>query len=307
MSTTPPRRPLIPVRYCGRDFSAQELEAIRDIIDSPEKPNRAAIAKAVCQRLNWRKLDGGLKVMSCSVALKRMEADGWLNLPPPLHPGPTPGKGPVLTAASDPQPPVEGRRGDFGPLELRLVTPPKQSRLWNELIARYNYAEYCRLAGAQLRYLVYADGRLLAALGFGAAAWSVYDRDAFIGWSTEQRMSRLHLVVNLARFLICPWVRVKFLASSILAQAARQLPRDWEARYRYRPVLLESFVECDRFHGTCFRAANWTWVGETVGRGKRDWLHHRPTTSFKSIWAYPLDARFRQVLCAADRPPTGCL
>ena len=114
--------------------------------------------------------------------------------------------------------------------------------------------------------------------------------------------TRLHLVVNLARFLICPWVRVKFLASSILAQAARQLPGAWEARYRYRPVVLESFIEGDRFDGTCYRAANWTCVGETVGRGKRDRLHNRPTTSFKSVWVFPLNTQFRQVLCAPAQP-----
>ena len=271
MNTLPPQPRVLSVRYCGRDFTFQDLEDIGAIIASPERPHRSAIAQAVCRRFNWLKPDGGLKVM----ALKRMQADGWIDLPAPLNPGPTPGKEPVLTAASDSQPVVEGVRGGLGPVELRQVRQPEQSRLWNELIARYHYAGYCRLAGAQLRYLAYADGRLLAALGFGAAAWSVYDRDAFIGWSAEQRATRLHLVVNLARFLICPWVRVKFLASSILAQAARQIPRDWETRYRYRPVLLETFVECDRFDGTCFRAANWTCVGETVGRGKRDRLHNR--------------------------------
>jgi hypothetical protein len=296
---------MLSVRYCGRNFTLQDLEDIRAIIAVPEKPPRSAIAEAVCRRLHWLKPDGGLKVMSCSVALQRMHADGWIDLPPPRHRGPTPHKAPLLTAASAPQPPLEGTRGDLGPLELRLVREPRQSRLWHELIARYHDAGPCRLAGAQLRYLVYADGRLLAALGFGAAAWRVYDRDAFIGWSDEQRATRLHLVVHLARFLICPWVKVKFLASSILAQAARQLPRDWQARYAYRIQLLETFVACDRFGGTSFRAANWTCVGETVGRGKRDRLHHQPTTSFKSVWVYPLDPRFRQVLCAPDHPAGG--
>jgi hypothetical protein len=293
---------MLSVRYCGRDFTLGDIEDIRAIIASPEKPCRTAIAEAVCRRFNWLKLDGGLKVMSCSVALKRMAADGWIDLPPPLHRGPSPAKAPVLTAASDPQPALEGVRGDLGPLEFRRVRQPKESRLWHELIARYHYAGYCRLAGAQMRYLVYADDRLLAALGFGAAAWRVYDRDAFIGWSDEQRAARLHLVVNLARFLICPWVRIKFLASSILAQAARQLPRAWAAQYHFHPVLLETFVESDRFDGTCYRAANWTCVGETMGRGKRDRIHNRPTTSFKSVWVFPLNPLFRQVLCAPDHP-----
>ena len=222
---TPSEPQALSVRYCGRDFTQQDIEDIRAIIASPESPHRAAIAQAVCQRFNWLKPDGGLKVVSCSVVLKRMQADGLIALPPPRRPGTPPPKAPSLTAASDPQPLLEGVRGDLGPLELRQVRQPAESRLWHELIVRYHYAGYCRLAGAQIRYLVYADGRLLAALGFGAAAWRVYDRDAFIGWSDDQRAARLHLVANLARFLICPWVRVKFLASSMSPANSRGIGR----------------------------------------------------------------------------------
>ena len=190
MSTAGPRTQMLSVRYCGRDFTLGDIEVIRTIIASPEKPHRTAIAEAICRRFNWLKPDGGLKVMSCSVALRRMAADGWIKLPPPLHPGPSPAKAPVLTTASDPQPALGGVRGDLGPLDFRWVRQPRESRLWRELIARYHYAGYCRLAGAQMRYLVYADDRLLAAPGFGAAAWRVYDRDAFIGWTDEQRATR---------------------------------------------------------------------------------------------------------------------
>ncbi len=298
---------MLSVRFCGRDFTLHEIEEIRRIIGGPDKPHRSAIARAVCERFHWVKADGGLKVVSCSVALNRMDARGWITLPPPRSPAPRPGPV-VLTPASDPGPRIEGMRGALGPLEFRQVRGAAQSRLWNELMVRYHYAGYCRLAGAQLRYLVYADDTLLAALGFGAAAWSTFDRDAFIGWSPQQRATRLHLVVNLARFLICPWVRVKFLASSLLGQVARTLPTDWASRYRYTPQLLETFVECDRFSGTSLRAANWICVGETVGRGKMDRQHNGPVTSFKSIWVYPLAPRFREVLCAPDlqaaTPPT---
>jgi len=294
---------MLSVRYCARDFTLLELEEIRRIIAAPERPNRAAIARAVCERFGWRKPDGGLKTMSCSVALRRMQADGLIELPAPQHAAPPLPRPPVVTAATDPGPVLEGTRGALGPLELRQVQGTAQSRFWNELIARYHYAGYHRLPGAQLRYLVYADGRLLAALGFGAAAWRLYDRDAFIGWDDEQRVAHLHLVVNLARFLICPWIRVKFLASSLLGQVARVLPRHWEERYCYRPQLLETCVECDRFAATSLRAANWTYVGETMGRGKIDRKNNGPVTSFKSIWVRPLDPLFRQRLCAPLRPP----
>jgi len=303
MNTLAPAQQTLSVRYCARDFTLSDLATIRTIIASPQNRTRAAIARAVCRDFNWLKPDGGLKTMSCTVALLRMQADGLIELPPPAHPAPPAPRPPEFTAASDPGPVLMGSRGDLGPLELVRVARPAQSRLWHELISRHHYAGYCRLAGAQLRYLVYADGRLLAALGFGAAAWSVFDRDEFIGWTPQQREARLHLIVNNARLLILPWVKVRFLASSLLGAVARQLPDDWEAIYRYRPLLLETFVECDRFAGTSYRAANWRCVGETVGRGKLDRLHNRPTTSFKSVWVYPLHRHFREILRGEFPPP----
>jgi hypothetical protein len=113
------------------------------------------------------------------------------------------------------------------------------------------------MPGAQLRYLIHADGQLIALLGFGATAWQTTPRDRYIGWSYEQRQANLHLIVNNARFLILPWVQSKNLASMILAMAAKRLPDDWEAAYAYRPVLMETFVERPRFKGTCYKAANW--------------------------------------------------
>lgn len=287
--------PAAGVRYCGRIFTPAELEEIRAICSSPDFPSRRAIAREVCRRLDWRKPDGGLKDMSCRVALLRMQADGHIALPPACHRAPQPWRL-VCTPEADPRPVRSGTRGELGPITLRPVGTARQSALWNELIARYHYIGYTPLPGAQLRYLAYAGSELLAALGFGAAAWRVWDRDAFLGWDDEQRQRHLHLVVNLARFLILPWIRVRYLASSLLAQAARQLPGDWQRRYGYRPVLLETFVECDRFRATCLRAANWTYVGETMGRGKRDRRNNGPTTTFKSVWCYPLDRRFREIL-----------
>jgi hypothetical protein len=183
-------------------------------------------------------------------------------------------------------------------IDLRPVAgSDDDSRLWNELVQRYHYLGYTPLPGAQMRYLVRAGGSLLAALGFGAAAWKVAPRDAFIGWTPDQRQRNLHLVVNNARFLILPWVHAPHLASCILARAARQLPRDWRARYGYAPVLLETFVERDRFRGTCYRAANWTHVGATQGRSKLD-TFRRLSVPVKDVFLYPLHRHFRRDLCA---------
>lgn len=285
------------LRYCAREFTGAEIEEIRAIITSGEYPTRSAISREVCRRLNWYKPDGGPKQVSCSVALLRMQRDGLVDLPPPTRVASRPGI-PTFTDASDPGPLLEGTRGDLGPLRLIRVARPTDSRLWNEVIARHHYLGYRPLAGAQLRYLVYAGQRLVAALGFGAAAWRILDRDDFIGWDDAQRVARLPLVVNNARFLIMPSIKVRFLASSLLAQIARQLPDDWERVYCYRPLLLETFVECDRFAGTSYRAANWIFIGETTGRGKLDRHNNRTTKTYKSIWLHPLDRRFREMLCA---------
>jgi hypothetical protein len=176
--------------------------------------------------------------------------------------------------------------------------------LWNELIERHHYLRYKPLPGAQLRYLVFSDSHLLAALGFGASAWKVAPRDRWIGWSAEERSHNLHLVVNNARYLILPWIRSPNLASRILAGVARQLPGDWESRYHYQPVLLETFVERERFQGTCYRAANWIHVGHTQGRGKLDRWTQR-LLPVKEIFLYPLRRDFRRRLCSHSCPHQG--
>jgi hypothetical protein len=150
--------------------------------------------------------------------------------------------------------------------------------------------------GAQLRYLVYCTQQQpIALLGFGAAAWMCAPRDRYIGWSHEQRRQHLHLIVNNARFLILPWVRSKHLASMILAQAARMLPADWQEVYGYRPVLLETFVETPRFKGTCYKAANWTYLGHTKGRGKLG-PAGKQSVPIKDLWVCPLNRCFRESL-----------
>ena len=180
-------------------------------------------------------------------------------------------------------------------LHLEPVLSRPDSTLWNEYIDRYHYLGYKPLPGAQLRYFACSESRILALLGFGAAAWKTAPRDRFIGWRPSERERNLQLIVNNARFLILPWVESKNLASKLLAMAARQLPEDWHDRYAYRPVLLETFVDTGRFTGACYKAANWIHVGQTQGRGKldRDRKADLPT---KSIWLYPLSKHFRRSL-----------
>jgi hypothetical protein len=282
-------------RYCGRIFTVEEIEQIRCLIASHPKDHRAELSRLVCDELRWLRPDGRRKDMSCRVAMLRMENDGLIKLPAPLKGNGNGHNRPRLTAASEPQEPVTGSVGSLRELSLRPVETSEQSTLWNELIERYHYLGYKPLPGAQLRYLVFTGDNLIAALGFGAAAWRVAPRDRFIGWTDEQRERNLHLVVGNARFLILPWITVRNLASRILATVAKQLPKDWHARYGFRPVLLETFVQRERFRGTCYRAANWIYVGQTQGRGKLDRKKLR-LLPVKDIYLRPLHRRFRKDL-----------
>ena len=287
-------------RYYGRLFSADDLAIVAAIIaDRSVYPTRAAIGREVCSRLQWLQPDGRLKEMTCSLVLRAMERDGLLTLPPPVRPGTRPGPV-VITAASDRQPRITGSRRDLGPLLLRPVADKAEVALWRELIARWHYLGFRAHGGAQLRYLAWdAQGRLLAAMEFSASAWKLGARDRLIGWNTDQRMARLHLVVDQSTFLILPWVKVRFLASSLLAQAARRLPADWTARYTYAPVLIESFVDSHRFFGTSYRAAGWRCLGETTGRGRND-RYHRRTHRLPTQWIFirPLRPDYRALLRA---------
>jgi hypothetical protein len=283
------------VRYCGRLFTSKEIDRIRQLIASDHKLNRVQLSRIVCDEFGWLRPNGGSKEMSCRVAMLRMERDGLITLPPPQKGNGNGRTRPRLTSASEPQEAISLPAGTLGKLLFRPVNTRDDSKLWNELIERYHYLGYKPLPGAQIRYLVFGNSHLLAALGFGAAAWTVAPRERFIGWTNQQRQSNLHLVVNNARFLILPWVTSHNLASRILAGIARQLPQDWRERYSYKPVLLESFVEQKRFRGTCYRAANWIHVGQTQGRGKLD-RQNRYSLPVKDIFLYPLDKHFRQAL-----------
>jgi len=282
--------------YCGREFSAEDIQAIRNLIEHHPGMRRAALSRKLCELLDWTQPNGQLKDMSCRVALLRMQADGLITLPPsrmrrarsrPHFPP---------TAATEPQATLQRPVHELPPLTLRPLTHTAASRLWNEYIQRYHYLGYTPLSGSQLRYNVFAGDQLVALLSFGASAWKLASRERFIGWQEPQRRKNLQLVVNNARFLILPWIQSKGLASKILALAARQLPHDWHHRYGYRPVLLETFVESPRHRGTCYKAANWIHVGQTTGRGKKCPVHEA-IVPVKDIWLYPLRQDFQTVLC----------
>lgn len=282
------------IRYCGRNFSEQELGQMRKLIAEDAGRTRAELSRLTCRMLDWYKPDGGLKDMSCRVAMLRMAEDGLITLPPPRR-KPPPRQKLSFTEQTDPQPAILRPVHELAAIQLCPVVTRDHSRLWNEYIQRYHYLGHKPLPGAQLRYFITLDEQIIAALGFGAAAWQTAPRDQFIGWSHEQRQRNLPLVVNNARFLIMPWVKSKNLASTILSMIARRLPTQWEERYGIRPVLLESFVDTERFAGTCYKAANWIYVGKTKGRGKLG-PAGKQSVPIKDLWLYPLNRQFRNHL-----------
>ena len=282
------------IRYCGRDFSKQELALIRKLISENPSASRAVLSRLTCQALDWYKIDGGLKEMSCRVAMLRMHDDGLIKLPAPRHRY-CPANNVQFTSATAPKSKIKKPVHALLSVQLRIVRGRQQSRLWNEYIHRYHYLGYKPLPGAQLRYFVISENNIIALLGFGASAWQCAPRDKYIGWTHDQRKKKLQYIVNNARFLILPWVKCKNLASKILSLASHRLSRDWQDHYGYQPVLLETFVERDRFAGTCYKAANWVLVGQTKGRGKLG-PAGKISVPIKDLWLYPLERNFRHEL-----------
>jgi hypothetical protein len=283
--------------FCGRTFSPSELDLMRQLARECSGLGVTEIARTVCELLEWTRPRGGLKNHECRQLLERLQAEGFLQLPEVRKLG---GRGPRRVDASGacPEPaPVACAASDCEPLELALVEGSVESRRWREQMERYHYLG-CRVPfGAHLRYWVRQRQQELACVLWTSPAWKMQARDAWIGWSDEQRRRNLQSIVNNGRFLVLPWVRVKGLASKILALSARHIPRDWEIRYGYRPLLLETLVDAARFRGTCYRAANWIHVGQTAGRGRMDREHKAHGQAVKDIYVYPLVRDARQRLC----------
>jgi hypothetical protein len=291
------------VSFCGRVLTAAELNLIRQIIADFPCLSQAELAHTICELLQWRRPNGKLKSPECVEWLQHLQQQHWLPELPELRV--TKPRGAHRFQAhpqSDPQSPVRGRLADYQPLRLQLITDLADRRLFQQYIQRYHPLGYRVPYGAQLRYFVRGcppSAPVLACLLFTSAAWKMAPRDAWIGWSEQARCANLPRLVNNGRFLILPWVAVPHLASHILALAARQLPTDWRKAYAVEPLLLETLVDRP-YTGTCYRAANWIYVGQTQGRGRMD---RTVQGSCKDILLYPLAAQWRARLCQLPPAP----
>lgn len=283
---------------CGRFFTQQELQEIQDIIRLFSKLSQTELAKTICEMLSWVAPNGKYKLESCRELLKKLESREWISLPEKRHERSPRKAPPQYQLQIEAEPEIKGMLSDLGSIELEPVASQQDTRLWNEYVDRYHMLGYKRPFGAHQRYFIWSTGsekRRLGCMLFSASAWALASRDAWIGWSKEDRSQRLHRIVNNTRFLIFPWVHVKNLASKALSLAAKRIRSDWQERYGFEPVLLETFVDIELYKGTCYQAANWVKIGLTTGRGRMD-RHNQHLSSPKQIYLYPLHPDFRVYL-----------
>ena len=287
----------------GRWLAVEDLEALQRLMAEHPHWSRRRLSIALCEALNWRTASGQLKDMSARLLLNKLSERGFIELPPRQSVGGrqilrTLSEPELFTLSAGARELIEGPLKALQPLGVIPVQPrTAQANALVGHLAQHHYLGYGGAAGQNLRYLIRdCGGRDLACLLFGAAAWKVRARDAFIGWSAEQRQERLSLIVNNSRFLILPHVRVPHLASHILGTILRRLRSDWQRKYSIAPCLVETFVERERFAGVCYRAANWLAVGQTCGRSRGD-RAHTLQVPVKDIYLYGLCRDFKARLC----------
>ena len=282
----------------GRCVSSGDVALIRRLIAEHPSWHRTRLSRHLCTLWQWRNAKGRLKDMACRSLLLKLERAGHITLPPRRRPANNHLRNRSCRDLAHHAAPVEAALGELMPINVGPAHEPEHRALFESVLSRYHYLGYTGTVGENVKYLAFdRDGHLLACVLFGSAAWTVAPRDAFIGWDEGSRRRHLHLVTNNMRFLILPWVRVSHLASHVLGRVARRLSGDWRERYGHPIVLLETFVERGRFAGTCYRAANWTCVGQTTGRTRND-CEHAIRTPVKDVYLYPLTKAFRKELCA---------
>jgi hypothetical protein len=283
--------------YRHRVVSACDLSFIRTLIAEHPKASRRELSQRLCTAWNWVQANGAPRDMVCRGLLLKLHRAGAIELPPVRYVPPNPLAEPRAPAViSVDMRPLQLRLGEIQPLELRQIRRTPHEALFNSLLEQFHYLGYTQPVGEHLKYLVFAQGRPIACLAWSSAPRHLGSRDRFIGWSTAARRQNIRLLAYNTRFLILPWVKVAHLASHLLARMAKVLARDWERVYGHPIYFLETFVDPQRFRGTCYLAANWVRLGATTGRGK-DAPSMTPNRPIKQVLGYALTKDFRQRLC----------
>ena len=285
------------LKYRGRVVTEHEVAEIRRLIADQPTLSRRALSQELCRMWNWVQPNGAPRDMVCRGLMLALHRAGHIQLPPvrchahnPLAQRRRPRRIELTPT------PVRDRLSVVTPLCFQQVRRTADEPLFNSLIDQYHYLGYTQPVGQHLKYLVRSrHGHVLAALAWSSAPRHLGPRDRFIGWSPAVRRRNIHLIAYNLRYLILPWIEVPHLASHILGRMARHVPRDWQRLYGHPVYYLETFVDPTRFRGTCYRAANWTYLGLTTGRGKDDQTG-RPNRSLKQILGYGLGRDFRRAL-----------
>ena len=283
-------------KYRGRVITTEDTAFIRRLISENAGASRRALSAKLCDAWQWKQANGIPREMVCRGLMLMLHQAGQIELPPvrqtSLNPLVRPRRpAPVLIDNT----PVHGPLSQIQPLEFQQVRRTADEPLFNSLIEQHHYRGYEQPVGEHLKYLAWGRGRPIACLAWSSAPRHLGSRDRFIGWSAEARRRNIRFLAYNTRFLILPWAQVEHLASHLLGRMAKMLSQDWERVYGHPIYFVETFVDPERFRGTCYRAANWVLLGRTTGRGKNDQTN-RPNRSIKEVLGYPLTRRFRQLL-----------
>ena len=284
------------LNYRGRAISNEDILYIREMIAAHPGESRRTLSKKLCEAWQWKQANGALRDMVCRSLLLVLDRAGHIELPPvkfvPHNP---------LARRARPEPVLidttqrEGELRQIQPLEFMQVRRSGDEPLFNSLMEQHHYLGYEQPVGEHLKYLVWSQGRPVACVAWSSAPRHIGARDRYIGWDQRARRRNIHLIAYNTRFLILPWVRVNHLASHILGRMAARISGDWQSMYGHPIYFLETFVDPERFRGTCYRAANWVVMGTTTGRGKQS-NSYVPNRSIKQVLGYPLTQRFRELL-----------
>ena len=279
----------------GRFFNEQNIKLVEQIVSSNPSWSRRRLSITICKELDWKQPNGRTKDRACRDVLLKLERDRIIDLPDPQWHADNKQIHVKSVGFVEPNYELTGTAGDYGKPRFKEVKSKKENRLWNYLVERYHYLGCKFIVGHNIKYFLYVDNYLVGCLAFGDGILHLGRRDRWIGWSNQQREINLHLIINNRRFLLLPWVKIKYLASRILGRSAKVVPFDWKRKYGYKPVLMETFIEKKRFKGISYKASNWICLGETVGKGRKGnkYFYHGKV---KHIYVYPLVKNAREIM-----------
>lgn len=283
--------------YSGRKITEQDIIFIKNLIKSNSNKSRCFISRELCRLWNWRQKNGFLKEIACRKLLKKLEDEGLIVQPPkkcnPNNPFVNRKPPPIVKID---QSPIKCNIQQIQPIEIKSVRKTKYEKLYNSLIQQYHYLKYSYPIGEKFKYIAFSNNLPIGCIGWISPAWHIGCRDRFIGWNRTMRINNLHYIAYNTRFLVLPWIKVENLASHILSLNVRVISTDWLNFYKHPIYLLETFVDRSKFSGTCYKAANWIYIGKTTGRGKLDQTN-KPNRPLKDVYVYPLNTNFRELLC----------